>query len=109
MKKSFLQEIYEMNAIAGTQLTKEQEIELIKNRLQELEFATQAAADAYKKSHKVKPGTKITVKAKKDKPMMNKSQYKQYKKYVDYDFNRMMTQQFGKNWRKGPNREPNQH
>jgi len=83
MKKTFLQEIYEMNAIAGTQLTKEQEIELIKNRLQELEFTTQTAADAYKKSHKVKPGTKITVKAKKDKPIkMSKADMKQYNQYV---------------------------
>jgi len=82
MKKTLLEEVKAMNKIAGTQLTKEQEIELIKNRLQELEFATQAAADAYKKSHKVKPDTKITVKAKKDKPLMSKGDMKQYNQYV---------------------------
>jgi hypothetical protein len=34
-----------------------------KKEVDEMEFATQAAADAYKKAHKVKPGTKITVKS----------------------------------------------
>ena len=36
MKKTLLKEIKEMNKIAGTKLTKEQEISFIKNRLNEL-------------------------------------------------------------------------
>jgi hypothetical protein len=61
MKKTLLQEIKAMNNIAGTQMTTEQEIAFIKQRLSELEFNSQKELDAYKKSHKVRPGTKLTV------------------------------------------------
>jgi hypothetical protein len=61
MKKTVLKEIKEMNKIAGTQMTKEQEISFIKNRLNELEFNSQKELDDYKKNHKVRPGTKLTV------------------------------------------------
>lgn len=60
----------------------------------ELTFSTQAAADSYKKKHKLKPGTHITVKSDRTPAQ------KQYQKYVDYDFKRMMKQQFGKDWNK---------
>lgn len=59
--KNLLNEIKAMNKIAGTQLTKEQEIAIIKHRLQELEFGTQKAFDAYKKNHDMRPDTKVTV------------------------------------------------
>ena len=61
MKKTLLQEIKAMNKIAGTQMTVEQEIAFIKNRLEELEFTHQASFDAYKKTHKVRPDTKVTI------------------------------------------------
>lgn len=61
MKKTLLQEIKAMNKIAGTEMTTEQEIAFIKNRLQELEFTHQASFDAYKKTHKVRPDTKVTI------------------------------------------------
>lgn len=60
----------------------------------ELTFSTKSAADAYKKSHKVKPGTHIDIKSDRTPAQ------KQYQKYVDYDFKRMMKQQFGKDWNK---------
>jgi len=50
-----------MNKLAGTQMTKEQEINFIRERLNELEFNSQKELDAYKKSHKVRKGTKLTV------------------------------------------------
>lgn len=61
MNKTLLQEIKAMNKIAGTQMTKEQEIAFIKNRLQELEFGTQQAFDDYKKNHDMRPDTKVKV------------------------------------------------
>lgn len=61
MKKTLLQEVKDMNRIAGTQMTREQEISFIKNRLQELEFTHQASFDAYKKTHKMRPDTKVTI------------------------------------------------
>lgn len=61
MKKTVLQEINAMNKIAGTQMTTEQEIALIKQRLQELEFGTQKAFDTYKKNHDMRPDTKVKV------------------------------------------------
>jgi len=61
MKKTLLQEVKRINELAGTKLTKEQEIAFIKNRLQELEFTHQASFDAYKKNHKLKPDTKVTI------------------------------------------------
>jgi hypothetical protein len=45
-------------------MTKEQEIAIIRERLQqlnELEFGTQKAFDAYKKDHDMRPDTKVTV------------------------------------------------
>ncbi len=63
--KITLNEVKAMNEIAGTQMTKEQEIKFIKDRLQELEFGTQAAFDTYKKQHKMKPDTKVTIAGKK--------------------------------------------
>lgn len=59
--KNLLNEIKRVNELAGTQLTKEQEIAWIKNRLQELEFKHQASFDAYKKRHKMRPDTKVTI------------------------------------------------
>lgn len=61
MKKTLLQEVKDMNRIAGTQMTREQEISFIKNRLQELEFSHQASFDAYKKNHKMRPDTKVKI------------------------------------------------
>jgi hypothetical protein len=61
MKKNLLQEVKAMNKLAGTQMTKEQEINFIRERLNELEFNSQKELDAYKKSHKVRKGTKLTV------------------------------------------------
>jgi hypothetical protein len=61
MKKTLLQEIKDMNRIAGTQMTREQEIVFIKNRLQELEFTHQASFDAYRKNHKMRPDTKVKI------------------------------------------------
>lgn len=63
MKKTLLQEIKAMNKIAGTQMTSEQEIAFIKQRLSELEFNSQKELDAYKKSHNVRPGTKLKVRS----------------------------------------------
>ena len=63
--KGLLNEIKAMNKIAGTQLTKEQEITLIKERLTELEFGSQKELDAYKKAHKVRKGTELKVSSKK--------------------------------------------
>jgi hypothetical protein len=68
MKKTLLQEVKAMNRIAGTELTKEQEISLIKERLQqlnELEFGTQKAFDAYQKQHDMRGSTQVTVAGKK--------------------------------------------
>ena len=59
--KITLNEVKAMNKIAGTELTKEQEIAFIKNRLSELEFTNQASFDAYKKNHKMKPDTKVKI------------------------------------------------
>ena len=50
-----------MNQIAGTQMTRQQEIAFIKNRLQELEFTHQASFDAYRKNHKMRPDTKVKI------------------------------------------------
>lgn len=61
MNKTLLQEVKAMNEIAGTQMTREQEIAFIKNRLSELEFTNQASFDAYSKNHKVKPDTKVKI------------------------------------------------
>ena len=68
MKKTLLKEIKEMNKIAGTKLTKEQEISFIKNRLNELsislkemDFTNQKAFDSYQKQHKLRPDTKVTI------------------------------------------------
>jgi hypothetical protein len=64
MKKTLLQEIKAMNKIAGTKLTKEQEVAIIRERLEqlnELEFGTQKAFDSYQKQHDLKPDTKVTV------------------------------------------------
>lgn len=61
MNKTLLQEVKAMNRIAGTQMTKEQEIAFIKNRLNELEFSHQASFDAYKKTHKMRPDTKVKI------------------------------------------------
>jgi hypothetical protein len=61
MKKTLLQEVKAMNKIAGTQMTKEQEIAFIKTRLNELEFSHQASFDAYKKTHKMRPDTKVKI------------------------------------------------
>jgi len=61
MKKTLLQEVKDMNRIAGTQMTVEQEIAFIKNRLQELEFTHQASFDAYRKNHKMRPDTKVKI------------------------------------------------
>ena len=59
--KTLLQEVKAMNKIAGTLLTREQEIAFIKNRLQELEFTHQASFDAYRKNHKMRPDTKVKI------------------------------------------------
>lgn len=59
--KITLNEVKAMNEIAGTQMTKEQEIAFIKNRLSELEFTNQASFDAYKKNHNMKPDTKVKI------------------------------------------------
>jgi uncharacterized membrane protein YgcG len=61
MNKTLLQEVKAMNKIAGTQMTKEQEIAFIKTRLNELEFSHQASFDAYKKTHKMRPDTKVKI------------------------------------------------
>ena len=61
MRKNLLQEVKAMNKFAGTQMTKEQEINFIKERLNELEFNSQKELDAYKKAHDVRTGTKLTV------------------------------------------------
>ena len=61
MRKNLLQEVKAMNKVAGTQMTKEQEINFIRERLNELEFDSQKELDAYKKAHKVRKGTKLTV------------------------------------------------
>jgi len=68
MKKTLLQEVKAMNKIAGTKMTKEQEIALIRERLQqlnELEFGTQKSFDAYNNQHKLRGDTKVTVAGKK--------------------------------------------
>jgi hypothetical protein len=68
MKKTLLQEIKAMNKIAGTQLTKEQEIVLIKERIQqlnELDFGSQKAFDSYQKQHDLRGDTEVTVAGKK--------------------------------------------
>jgi hypothetical protein len=56
LKESLLNELQ-----FGTQMTTEQEIAFIKNRLQELEFTHQASFDAYTKNHKMRPDTKVTI------------------------------------------------
>lgn len=66
--KNLLNEIKAMNKIAGTQLTKEQEIALIRERLEqlnELEFGTQKAFDSYQKQHDLRGDTEVTVAGKK--------------------------------------------
>jgi hypothetical protein len=66
--KNLLNEIKAMNKIAGTELTKEQEIAIIRERLQqlnELEFGTQKAFDAYQKQHDMRGSTQVTVAGKK--------------------------------------------
>jgi len=66
--KNLLNEIKAMNRIAGTQLTKEQEIAIIRERLEqlnELEFGTQKAFDAYQKQHDMRGSTQVTVAGKK--------------------------------------------
>jgi hypothetical protein len=68
MKKTLLQEVKALNKIAGTELTKEQEIKLIRERLQqlnELEFGTQKAFDSYQKQHDMRGDTQVTVAGKK--------------------------------------------
>ena len=68
MKKGLLNEIKVMNRIAGTQLTKEQEIALIKERLSqlnELDFGSQKAFDSYQKQHDLRGDTQVTVAGKK--------------------------------------------
>ena len=68
MKKGLLKEIKVMNRIAGTQLTKEQEIALIKERLSqlnELDFGSQKAFDSYQKQHDLRGDTQVTVAGKK--------------------------------------------
>ena len=70
MKKTLLNEIKAMNKIAGTQMTKEQEIAFIKERLEELtemEFDSQEELDDYKKKHKIRPDTKLKVRSKAQK------------------------------------------
>ena len=52
MKKTLLQEVKAMNKIAGTEMTVEQEIAIIRERLEqlnELEFGTKKATDATNK------------------------------------------------------------
>jgi hypothetical protein len=61
MKKSILQEIKRINEIAGTQMSKEQEISFIKNRLNEMEFRNQKQFDKYSSQHKLRPSTKVTI------------------------------------------------
>ena len=68
MKKGLLNEIKAMNKIAGTELTKEQEISLIKERLKqlnELDFGSQKAFDSYQKQHDMRGDTQVTVAGKK--------------------------------------------
>jgi hypothetical protein len=68
MKKNLLNEIKAMNKIAGTELTKEQEIALIRERLQqlnELDFGSQKAFDSYQKQHDMRGDTQVTVAGKK--------------------------------------------
>jgi hypothetical protein len=79
MKKGLLNEIKAMNKIAGTQLTKEQEVALIRERLQqlnELEFGTQKAFDSYQKNHNLRDTTKVTVAGKKMSVSQAKDQSK---------------------------------
>ena len=79
MKKTLLQEVKAMNKIAGTQLTKQQEITLIRERLQqlnELEFGTQKAFDSYQKNHDLRDTTKVTVAGKKMSVSQAKDQSK---------------------------------
>jgi hypothetical protein len=59
--KITLNEVKAMNKIAGTQMTKEQEIQLIKERLEELSFSSQSAFDEYQAAHKMRPDTKVKV------------------------------------------------
>ena len=77
--KGLLNEIKRVNELAGTQLTKEQEIALIKTRLQELEFSHQASFDAYKKNHKMRPDTKVKI-AGKETTVADASRVKTYSK-----------------------------
>jgi len=66
--KNLLNEIKAMNKIAGTELTKKQEIAIIRERLEqlnELEFGTQKSFDAYNKQHDLRGDTKVTVAGKK--------------------------------------------
>jgi hypothetical protein len=65
--KNLLNEIKAMNKIAGTQMTKEQEVALIRERLEqlnELEFGTQKAFDSYQKQHDMRGDTIVTVSGK---------------------------------------------
>jgi hypothetical protein len=77
--KNLLNEIKAMNKIAGTQLTKEQEIAIIRERLEqlnELEFGTQKAFDSYQKNHDLRDTTKVTVAGKKMSVSQAKDQSK---------------------------------
>jgi len=68
MKKTLLQEVKAMNKLAGTQMTKQQEIQLIRERLQqlnELDFGSQKAFDSYQKQHDMRGDTQVTVAGKK--------------------------------------------
>jgi hypothetical protein len=79
MKKTLLQEVKAMNKIAGTQMTKQQEIALIRERLEqlnELEFGTQKAFDSYQKNHSLRDTTKVTVAGKKMSVSQAKDQSK---------------------------------
>jgi hypothetical protein len=79
MKKTLLQEVKAMNKIAGTQMTKEQEIAIIRERLEqlnELEFGTQKAFDSYQKNHNLRDTTKVTVAGKKMSVSQAKDQSK---------------------------------
>jgi hypothetical protein len=79
MKKTLLQEVKAMNKIAGTQMTKQQEIKLIRERLEqlnELEFGTQKAFDSYQKNHDLRDTTKVTVAGKKMSVSQAKDQSK---------------------------------
>jgi hypothetical protein len=77
--KNLLNEIKAMNKIAGTKMTKEQEVAIIRERLEqlnELEFGTQKAFDTYQKNHSLRDTTKVTVAGKKMSVSQAKDQSK---------------------------------